>query len=204
MGQQLKATQTKNIWQRIFSKPFRTFMLEGKIPMLPAFEIGGKRYFMFESQEQAPTGRQLAALAIYNEMEMRVSRQYLIDHCRAVELILSNKTKINLTAIGQLNVNLKERTELMPLPEFVWKLASVVFIGEDENPYDYNFEFNENKIKFWKGAGMNLDFFLQTPLMVLVPSLREQLISSPTYLGVAEAVAKIHQDHLTDILLDEI
>lgn len=179
-------------------------MLEGKTPMLPAFEIGGKRYFMFESQEAAPTGRQLAALAIYNEMEMRVSKQYLLDHCRAMEILLSDRKKINLTMIGQLNVNLKERTELMPLPEFVWKLASVVFIGEDENPYDYNFEFNESKIEYWKGAGMELSFFLQTPLTVLVPGLKDQLIGSRSYLGIAEQVAKIHQEHLTDILLEEI
>lgn len=189
-------------WKNIFRPRFRSFLFDQKYRMVPAFEIGGRRYFMFDSQTDAPTGRQMASLAIYNEMNMRCTREYLELHTQAMEKLLNPKkgTSIPMTTIGQLNVNLKERLELMPLPEFIWKLGSVVFIDEHENPYSYDYELNAEKIKFWKEAGMNIDFFSKTPLAQSVPWLLDSQNDSQTYTGIGEAVEKIHRQLLTSIL----
>lgn len=190
-------------WKTIFRPQFRPFLLENEYKMIPAFEVGGRRYFMFESQSDAPTGRQLASLAVYNEMSMRCTREYLELHVRAMEKILNPADKkINLTAVGQLNVNLKERLALMPLPEFVWKLGSVVFIDENENPFTYDYALNDEKIKFWKDNGLDVNFFFQTPLMKLVPWLQESQNGSQDYTGIQTIVEKIHRDFLTGVLSD--
>jgi len=189
-------------WKNIFRPSFKSVLFDKKYLMVPAFEIGGRRYFMFDSQTDAPTGRQMASLAIYNEMNMRCTREYLELHTRAMEKLLSDPKKINVTVIGQLNVNLKERLDLMPLPEFVWKLGSVVFLDEHENPYTYDYELNEEKIKFWKGAGMSVDFFSKTPLAQSVPWLQESQNGSQDYTGIGEAVEKIHRQALTSVLSD--
>lgn len=202
MVSQGKTGQRKTLLQRILRPPFRSFLLENKFKMVPAFEIGGHRYFMFESQTDAPTGRQMASLAIYNEMNMRCTRDYLDSHTKAMDKLLNppKGQSINLTTIGQLNVNLKERLALMPMPEFIWKLGSVVFIDEHENPYTYDYAVNDEKIKFWQEAGMKIDFFSQTPLASSVPWLTELQNDSRDYTGIQKAVEKIHQQLLTGIL----
>lgn len=204
MAQPLKAGVRQGLWARIFRPQFRSFIFDKKYKMIPAFEIGGKRYFMFDSQTDAPTGRQIASLAIYNEMNMRCTREYLKDHTTAMEKLLNppKGKSINLTYISQLNINLAERLDLMVPEHFIWKLGSVVFMEEHENPYTYDYEFNAAKIEFWKEAGMTVDFFSQTPLAISVPWLADSPYGSKVYTGIAEAVEKIHQSALTKVLLE--
>lgn len=155
---------------------------------------------MFDDSMQMPAGRIMAALMVYNEMEMKVDKSYLEMHCKAMDKILSDPKKIDLTNIMRLNMNLKERLELAVLPDFIYKLASVIFFDKTENPYGYDLDYNEQKIKAWKEDGQALGFFLQMPLKELMPSLKLEQGSIDMYLGVADQVAKIHQLHLTDIL----
>lgn len=184
----------------IFRRPFRSYLLENKYRIVPAFELNGKRYFMFADQQEVPTGRQMSALAIYMEMEMRCDRSYLEMHTRAMDKILNNGKSINIGIIAQLNANMKDRLELMVTPMFIYKLASVVFFDESESPYMYDFEYNERKIAEWKKDEKTLSFFLQTPLKDLVPFLKAQEGVSPIYSAVAELVEKTHHKLLTDIL----
>lgn len=200
MAQQLRDTRIYKGLRRIFKKPFRGFLLESKYRVIPAFELNGIEYYMFSEQTEVPTGRQFAALMIYNEMEMRCDREYLELHCKAMEKLLSDPKKIQIGYIAQINVNLKERLGLMVTPDFIYKLASVVFFDKTESPYRYDEKYNEKKIERWKEEGATLDFFLKTPLVTLIPSLRSQERVSPIYLGIAEAVAETHRKHLTAIL----
>ena len=175
-------------------------MLENKYRVVPAFEVGGTRYFMFSDQTEVPTGRQFSALAIYNEMDMRCDKAYLQDFLTAMKKVIDNQKKIQLTIMAQLINNMEERLNLIVLPEFIYKLASVVFFDESESPYTYDWEYNEKKMERWKKEGATLDFFFATPLVDLIPSLKSQKSVSPIYLGIAEKVAKIHREHLTSVL----
>jgi len=203
MAPQLNHTRHKNILKRIFSKPFRSYLLENKYKVEPAFELGGIRYFQFSDQEETPTGRQFAALMVYNEMDMRCSRDYLELHCRAMDKLLSDPKKIQIGYIAQINANLKDRLNLMVVPDFIYKLASVVFFDETESPYKYDIEYNLKKIEKWKEDKGTLDFFLQTPLKDLVPFLQAQEGISDTYSVIAEMVAEIHRKSLIDILSEK-
>lgn len=187
-------------WRKVFRKRFRSKLLDGKYCVAEAFQLGGTTYYMFDQTAEVPTGRMLAALAVYTEMEMKVDREYLDLHTRAMEKLLSDPKKINIMYIAQLNLNLKERLELMPLPDFVYKLASVIFFDETESPYSYSFEYNKKKIEQWKKSGDTLDFFLSRLSSELIPSLKPATGNSKMFFQVAEQVAGIHLTDLTKIL----
>lgn len=187
-------------WRKLFRKRFRSRLLDGKYRVIEAFQLGSTTYYMFDQSEEVPTGRMLAALAVYNEMDMKVDKEYLELHTKAMEKLLSDPKKINVMYIAQLNLNLKERLELMPLPDFVYKLASVVFFDNTESPYSYSFEYNKKKIEDWKKSGDTLDFFLSRLSSELIPSLRPATGNTKMFFQVAEQVAGIHLTDLTKIL----
>lgn len=187
-------------WRKLFRKRFRSRLHDGKYKVIEAFHLGGTTYYMFDQTAEVPTGRMLAALAIYQEMEMKVDKEYLELHTKAMEKLLSDPKKINVMYIAQLNLNLKERLELMPLPDFVYKLASVIFFDETESPYSYSFDYNKKKIEEWKKSGDTLDFFLSRLSSELIPSLKPATGNSRTFFQVAEQIAGIHLTDLTKIL----
>jgi hypothetical protein len=88
----------------------------------------------------------------------------------------------------------------MPLPDFVYKLASVIFFDETESPYSYSFDYNKKKIEEWKKSGDTLDFFLSRLSSELIPSLKPVTGNSKMFFQVAEQVAGIHLTDLTKIL----
>lgn len=188
-----------NFWKRTF-KPF---LLENKYRVVPAFQLDGVDYYMFDDTMQVPAGRIMAALMVYNEMEMKVDKRYLEMHTNAMQKLLSDPKKIDLTSIMRLNMNLKERLELAVLPDFIYKLASVIFFDKTESPYAYDYDYNEKKIKAWKEGGQALGFFLQLPLKDLIPSWNLEQGNIEMYLGIADKVAKIHQLNLTEILSEK-
>ena len=103
----------------------------------------------------------------------------------------------------QLNVNLRERVELMPMPEYIYKLASVIFFDKSESLYSYDYDYNKLKIEKWKAAGGTLDFFSKTPLKELVPLLSMPSIDMQTYLTVTKMVEETHQALRQGILSEE-
>lgn len=184
-------------WQ----KKFRSYLVDAKLKVVEAFIHNGTRYLMFENPTDVPTARMLAAQGIYVEMEMRCDREYLELHTKAVDKILNeNKKGINVTYLAQLNQNLRERLNLMPLPDFVFKLASVIFFDETESPLSYDWAYNEKKIAKWKQDPAMLDFFLTRLATELIPSLKPAGKSTPMYFQVAEKIDKIHRDNLTKVL----
>jgi hypothetical protein len=187
-------------WRNPFRKRFRSRLLDGKYKVTEAFRLDGTTYYMFDQTAEVPTGRMLAALAVYTEMEMKCDKEYLELHTTAMEKLLSDPKKINISYIVQINMNLKERLELMPLPDFVYKLASVIFFDKTESPYSYSFEYNKKKIEQWKKSGDTLDFFLSRLSSELIPSLRPATGNSNTFFRVAEQIAGIHLTDLTKIL----
>ena len=200
--QQIKISWFNRI-RRLFKPVLKPYLVDQKYKVIPAFSIGGTDYWMYDSALEVPTGRFFAAMGIYTEMEMNCSKEYLLAHCKAMEKLLSDPKKIALTFIMQLNINLKERTELMPMPEYIYKLASVIFFDKSESLYSYDYDYNKLKIEKWKAAGGSLDFFSRTPLKELIPSLSMPEKDIQTYLTVTKMVEETHRRLHTDILSDE-
>lgn len=166
-----------------------------------AFKHKGKTYYSFADNFKMPAGRAVCALAIYEELRMRCTADYLKSHIEATEKILNaGSGKIRLTELAQINANLKERLNLAPFPDHIYKLASVVFFDEGESPYSYDFEYNQKKIAEWKKDGDILYFFLSMPfndLMSLGSLSKERAIS---YFNTAEMIHQIHHKHLQGLL----
>ena len=195
--------QAKITWfdraRRLFRNKLKPFLVDGKYKVIPAFSLAGVDYWMYDSTTEVPTGRFFAAMGVYAEMDMNCDKEYLESHCKAMEKLLSDPKKISLTYIMQLNVNLKKRLELMPMPDYIYKLASVIFFDKTESLYSYDYDYNKLKIEKWKASGGTLDFFSQTPLKELVPALAMPERDTQTYLMVTKLIAETHRKLHTDI-----
>ena len=168
--------------------------------IIDAFKWKGIQYYQFEDPFKVPSGRGLTALNIYEEFQMRCDRPYLEKHCRAIEILLSDPKKINISAIALIHNNLKERLQLALFPDHVYKLASVIFFDKDESPYKYDYDYNNKKIEKWKASGGMLDFLLLVPLKELIPFLNMQDASANTYLRVLDQMDQLHHRELQEIL----
>lgn len=187
--------------KKLFRRKFRPYLIDQKYRVVPAFSVGGVDYWHFDNTMDVPTGRMMAAMAIYEEMQMRCDADYLKLHVRAMEKLLSDPKKISIQYIAQININLKERLELAAPPDlYVYKLASVIFFDKTESMYSYDFEYNEKKIAQWKEAGATLGFFLNTPIAELVPSLKLPERDAQIYSQVTRMIDATHRKHLTGIL----
>lgn len=190
--------------KRLFNRKLKPYLIENKYRVVPAFSVGGNDYWYFDNTLDVPTGRMMAAMAIYQEMEMRCDADYLKLHVRAMEKLLSDPKKISIQYIAQININLGERLALSVPPEsYVYKLASVIFFDKTESMYSYDFEYNEKKIARWKEAGASLGFFLNTPIAELVPSLKLPERDAQIYSQVSRMIDETHRKHLTGILSEK-
>lgn len=187
-----------------WKKKFKPYLIEDKYRIVEAFSFDGVRYLMFDNAFEVPTGRMFAALAIYTEMEMKIDGEYIDLHCKAMDKLLNPADrKINISYIAQLNINMKERRQLMPFPDSVYKLASVIFFDETESKYSYDFKYNEKKIERWKKSPETLDFFLTRLGAELIPSLRSAGKNTSTYMGISEKIDQIHRQNLTKVLSEK-
>lgn len=189
----------KRLLRRLFKRKLKSYLVENQYKVVEAFKLDGVTYFMFEDQFKVPAGRGLCALTIYEEFNMRTTREYLEAHVRATELLI-NSNPIKLTTIAQINQNLKERLQLALFPDHIYKLASVIFFDESESPYNYDYAYNAKKIEKWKAAGGTLDFFLKTPLKDLMPSIELPKQNVDHYFQTAEKVDELHRQDLQEVL----
>lgn len=180
----------------------------GKYRITKAFELDGMEYYCFDNSLQIPADRAHAAVAIWEELRMRCTKEYLELHCRAVDKILNRKEFgiQDVIYLRTIHNNLVERLNLAPHPEMIYKYASVVFMDGSESPYSYDWQYNMRKIEKWKALnaaqsklgepGPILDFFLRMPMLNLIPHLGMSAPHFHLYLEVAEAM---QLKHLSDI-----
>ena len=163
-----------------------------------AFSFGDRHYFRFSDAINTPYDRALKTLVYYREMDMNVDRQYLTQHTMAIDNLLK-KPKLtidDLLDIRTLNEQMKQRLQLPKEPELMYKLASVVFFDQRENPYIYDFKYGSKKIAFWKKHASLDAFFLQKPLQELIPYLQHAGENLNMFSAMASKVAKAHSEEV--------
>lgn len=168
------------------------FLLENVGKVKEAFVHKGTTYYMFDNIFNTPTIRGLQALDYYDEFNMRCTKEYLVKFCDAIEAILSNTKKLEMVRLAQLTTHLRERLTMIPVPDHIYRLASVVFFDGTENPYIYDREYAAKKIERWKSDPEMLTFFLQTPLKDLIPFLDLQATNIHTYSAVVQLINETH------------
>lgn len=160
-----------------------------------AFTSGGTKYYRFADITNLPYERGLMAMHIYSEVDMRCSRNFLIHYSDAIDKLLHSK-QIDIFKINQLNEILKQRLSMTTDTELLYKLASVCFFDKTENPAVYEPEYAEKKIAKWKKDNKANDFFLQKPLLELMPFLRNVDTDLDTYSAICQEINKIHSECL--------
>jgi hypothetical protein len=164
-----------------------------------AFCVGGVDYFEFDTTANLPWKRGLKFLSVYNEMDMKCDRYYLLKHTEAVENILTQSKKIGLDEIikiKQLNNQLKERLTWVYHEDLVYKIASIVFFDANENPDDWEWKYALNKIEFWKKHEDAGAFFLHEPITRLIPFLNASEATIRDYSAVQKKMDLVHLENI--------
>ncbi len=164
----------------------------------PAFTLGGIQYYNFNSfLDHSPIRAEWASL-YSEEVNMRCTKDFLILHTKAIESAI-NSNPIKITHIANLNKQLLDRLQYISDPEAIYNLASVIFFDENEDPSQYDQEYNKKKIALWKKHSMSA-FFLVMPWNKLIPGLDFSEIDLSQFIQANQAVRKITTLHLEDIL----
>ena len=161
-----------------------------------AFEVAGVQYFRFNDVYTLPYERGLMSIAVYEETRMRCSREYLIEHCRVIHELLRDSKKVDIFRINELNEQMRDRLNLATDVDLLYKLASVVFFDQNENPVLYDAEYNAKKIAFWKKHSGVADFFLQKPIVELIPFIQSYDFDLDAYSRLNAQLNEIHSERL--------
>jgi len=178
---------------QLFKKSVKQLFPKTDVIIEEAFKVGGKTYYQFADLNNLPYKRGLMAFAIYNELDMRCTREYLLLHTDALNTILS-KPEINVFDIKRLNDQMKQRLSLETDVELMYKLASVAYFDKNENPEDYDSKYNEKKIADWKQNASVEAFFLSKPLMELIPYLNNANENLNAFSELNTELNKVHLD----------
>lgn len=176
------------------------FLKDAKHPVSFAFKSGDTDYFQFEDPLNTPYKRGFTALTFYREMRMHMTREYISDHTKAMDGILGDPQSISIGKISLLNEQMKERLDFVFEPDTAYKFASVVYFDKTEDPTKYDFDYGQKKIEKWKADSSVSDFFLQAPLIRLMPFLKDFDGDLNTYSKTVEAITKLHSERLYRIL----
>lgn len=160
-----------------------------------AFTCAGTKYYRFADITNLPYERGLMALQVYNEVDMRCSRQFLLQYADTIDRLL-HEQKIDIFKINQLNQLLKQRLTLAADTDLLYRLAAVCFFDKSENPAVYEPDYAEKKIAKWRKDKGVRDFFMQKPLLELMPFLQNVDIDLDTYSAMCDELNKIHSECL--------
>lgn len=189
----------KRLLNGLHKKPEFLVTFKGKIK--EAFIYQGVKYYMYEDIFQLPTIRALQALDYYDEFSMRCTKDFLLAFVEKQEEILSNPKKLDLIQLATLTKYLRERLEMIPVQDHIFRLASVMFFDSNEDPLYFNRDYANKKIEAWKKDPAILSFFLQTPLATLIPYLDLQKASSPIYTAIVEKLNALHLKAVSSVRL---
>lgn len=158
-----------------------------------AFTSGGRKYYQYEDITNLPFERGRAALACFNEIEMRCTRQFLLQWTKAMDDVLHAKT-IDIFRINELNGVLKDRLSLTADLDLCYRLAAIVYFDDTEKPERYEPEYAEKKIARWKRDMDVESFFLQKPLKELMPFLTNAVGDFNAFFQLNQELNQLHND----------
>lgn len=183
------------IEKRVDNRPTKEIFPNSRDIINYAFTIDGIDYFEFSDFNSVPCIRGFNALSFYEELKMRCTREYLLAFSTAFDDVLNNQNGIKMTDLFKLNVQLKERLELLHEPDIAYKLCSVVFFDATENPYNFDFKHAIIKSQKFKKAPLE-QFFFAKPITRLIPYISSWGSDLATY---CQMVTEIKKKHIEDI-----
>lgn len=156
-----------------------------------AFEIEGKEFYTFKNLLDMPAPRYQRVNEFIREAEMRITSTNLIEMVGLIKDAL-NKGKITdavifLTAVESLTNQYIET-------DTFYRLFTCLFFDLDEDVTDYDFDYNEDKIKLFKSQPKAAFFFSQ-PMRQYLPQIDISQHDLEVYLKQTDA----NHQHLQNI-----
>jgi hypothetical protein len=166
--------------------------------IVPAFIDQGVQYYEIKDIFNTFSNRGLLALQVYEEWDMRLKKEDLLDFILAFEKTINNPKEINITNLANIVNMLKERVTFpIATKDIYLKFASVRYFDENESPYVYDPEYNKIKMARWSEEGSKVDdFFILEQLGDMLPLPKLSKDDLPSYL---EAVQKVADYQLQNI-----
>lgn len=189
-------------FKRWIKDKFKSFPKDIQYPIEEAFSIDGRTFYRFKDYFNIPYERGLKTITFYEEVRMKITYEYMQQHVEAVDKVLKSQ-KIDVYKLKNLNDILKERLTWYVDTDILYKLASIVFFEKSEDPRTYDFKYNAEKIEFWKKHSSVTDFFLQTPLLELMPFMAELEKNLESYSAITKELTKNHLDMVSSILSEK-
>jgi hypothetical protein len=187
-------------------KPKRDWFKEyPEVRIIPAFTLSAKdgypetTYFEFEDPMNLTSGRGFAASSYYRELSMGCTREFLLAHTKGIDTILRDSKKIDIIEVAKLNLQLQERLTMVIDSLTPYKVASVIYFDETEDPYSYDYGYGMKKIERWKKENVS-SFFLQTPVKNLIPSQLWSEESLESYMKVATELDRSQYQNILDVI----
>ena len=162
-----------------------------------SFVHEGVEYFRFVNEQNIPSERAFAAIDIYEELNQRITREYLLDFLAGLKTCLN---KGDLVKASNLITFAEQRTGHITNVEILYKLASVLYFDKNENCYSYDREYNEKKISKWKESKDVEGFFLKTPLNDYLPSSNGSEMNTQLFTLAQNKENLRNMEHLLSIL----
>lgn len=195
---------------RLFPKEFNqlvwdsTYKPKKNQGMKYAFTCEGHRYYVYESLFEMPVERLGRAQDFVLQLQRMVSDVELDKFIESMESALFESTSGDklkgLSRIGFLIGEIKERKKLLLHPEIMMELSGCMLIREDQDPGDWDAEFEQKKIetfrKNYKGKGL-YDFFVSGGLKLFFPNLDSFETDWEDYLKMSQARLK-HLNEITE------
>jgi hypothetical protein len=150
-----------------------------------AFRSGEKNYFRFSTEVNIPFQRAIAARDILTEELWQINPDQLKGWLKGLINVITDDRKKGdkkIFEIGVLAHRLQEQIELSFSLTRQLKLATVYYFDEQENPLDYQYPYNVEKMKYWMANNDVQGFFLKLPEYLLMPSGKELTTNFPIYL----------------------
>lgn len=191
-------------WNRLKTlfQAFKVNKFQEDKRLIPAFILDGIQYYQFDDPFGMSAQRAFAAIDIFQEVQSRASRDYIIAHNEAMVQCLNSKP-IDITKIAQLTNNLDERLKMVFDADLLYKLASVIYFDSSEDPYLYDYKYGVEKIGRFRNAqekGQLDNFFLNTPIRQYLPFSDISKEDLEVYTKVGREVSKSHLKYLSVIL----
>lgn len=186
-------------WTKLFRKHYDFKNIEG-VRLKEAFTIGTIKYFEPEDLMNLPYQRGLACIDAFNQLRLGVFPEDIEYICNEVDKMYEkNRLDVSdLIRVKHYLNRIRERSkDTFRHPDLMYKLASVCFIDESENPLIYDAVYAQKKIEYWKKHKSVADFFLQIPIKRLIPFLVACEDNSQVYLKLMEQL-KTEENILTE------
>lgn len=174
-----------------FGKKPKVWNLEEGHVIVPAFKDRGVQYYEIKDIFNTFSNRGLLALQVYEEWDMRLKKEDLLDFILAFEKTLNNPKEINISNMVHIVNMLKERVTFpIATRDIYLKFASVRYFDESESPYVYDPEYNKIKMARWSEEGSTVDdFFILEQLGDMLPLPKLSKEDLPSYLQAVQKVA---------------